>query len=53
MKPQSAQRKTLCSQKEFPLKHITEQIISCAIEVHKTCGPAIFENIYEEALSLV
>ena len=30
MKPQSAQRKTLCAQKEFPLKDITEQIISCA-----------------------
>jgi hypothetical protein len=26
MKPQSAQRKTLCSQKEFPLKYIAEQI---------------------------
>ncbi len=26
MKPQSAQRKTLCSQKEFPLEHISEQI---------------------------
>jgi len=36
MKPQSAQRKTLGSQKEFFLEHITEQIISCAIEVPKT-----------------
>jgi hypothetical protein len=26
MKPQSAQRKTLCSQKEFPLEHMSEQI---------------------------
>jgi hypothetical protein len=25
MKPQSAQRKTLCSQKEFPLKDITTE----------------------------
>ena len=25
-KPQSPQRKTLCSKKEFPLEHISEQI---------------------------
>ena len=51
MKPQSAQRKTLCTQKEFPLKDITEQIISCAIEVHKTLGPGLLESVYEEALA--
>ena len=50
MKPQSAQRNALCSQKEFPLKDITEQIISCAIEVHKTLGPGLLESVYEEAL---
>jgi hypothetical protein len=26
MKPQSAQRKTLCTQKAFPLQDITEQM---------------------------
>ena len=50
MKPQSAQRNSLCSQKEFPLKDITERIISCAIEVHKTLGPGLLESVYEEAL---
>ena len=36
MKPQSAQRKTLCSQKEFPFKDKTdEQGISCSTEAHK------------------
>ena len=53
MKPQSTQRNnTLCSQKqkEFPLKDITDRIISCAIEVHKTLGPGLLENLYEEAL---
>jgi GxxExxY protein len=51
MKPQSAQRETLCSQKEFPLKDITEQIISCAIEVHKTLGPGLLKSVYDEALA--
>jgi GxxExxY protein len=53
MKPQSTQRNnTPCSQKqkEFPLKETTERIISCAIEVHKTFGPGLLENLYEEAL---
>ncbi len=51
MKPQSAQRNTLCSPKEFPLKDITGRIISCAIEVHSKLGPGLLENIYEEALA--
>jgi GxxExxY protein len=38
------------SQKEFPLKEITEKIISCAIEVHSALGPGLLENVYEEAL---
>ena len=38
------------SQKEFPLKDITERIISCAIEVHSTLGPGLLESVYEEAL---
>ena len=36
---------------EFPLKDITEKIISCAIEVHSNLGPGLLEKIYEEALS--
>jgi len=38
------------NQKEFPLKDITERIISCAIEVHSTPCPGLLENVYEEAL---
>ena len=37
--------------KDFPLKAITEKIISSAIEVHSTLGPGLLENIYEEALA--
>ena len=51
MKPQRPQSNTLCTPKEFPLKNITERIISCAIEVHSVLGPGLLENIYEEALS--
>ncbi len=51
MKPQRPQRNALCTPKEFPLKDITERIISCAIEVHSTLGPGLLENVYEEALS--
>ncbi len=50
MKPQSTQRDSLCSSKEFPLRDITERIISCAIEVHSTLGPGLLESVYEEAL---
>ena len=39
------------SQKEFPLKEITERIISCALEVHSTLGPGLLEGVYEEALA--
>jgi hypothetical protein len=41
MKPQRAQRNTLCTQNEFPLKDITERIISCAIAVQITLGPGV------------
>ena len=51
MKPQSSQRNPLCSPKEFPLKEITEKIISCALEVHSTLGPGLLESVYEEAIN--
>ncbi len=50
MKPQRAQRFSLCPPKEFPLKEITEKVISCALEVHSTLGVGLLENIYGEAL---
>jgi hypothetical protein len=52
MKPQSAQRKTLCPRQEFPFKDKAEQVISCATEVHKSgvkgFGITIYK-IYEAA----
>lgn len=50
MKPQSPQRDPPCPQKEFPLREVTEKIISCAIEVHSALGPGLLESLYEEAL---
>ena len=50
MKPQSPQSSSQCPQKEFPLKEITEKIISCAINVHSVLGPGLLESLYEEAL---
>jgi GxxExxY protein len=29
---------------------VTDQIIGCAIEVHRTLGPGLLESIYEKAL---
>jgi len=39
------------SSKDYPLKDVTERIISCAIEVHSTLGPGLLESVYEEALA--
>lgn len=35
---------------KYPHSKITNKIIQCAIEVHKTLGPGFLENIYEKAL---
>ncbi len=32
------------------LNEITEQIIGCAIEVHRTIGPGLLESAYEKCL---
>jgi len=50
MKPQRPQRNTLRTLKEYPLKDITEKIISCAIKVHSALGPGLLEKLYEEAM---
>ncbi len=36
---------------EYPLKDITEKIISCSIGVHSSLGPGLLESVYEEALA--
>jgi GxxExxY protein len=38
-------------QQNYPLKDITEKIISGAIEVHSKLGPGLLESVYEEALA--
>lgn len=50
MEPQRAQSNFLYPQREYPLKDVTERIISCAIEVHSALGPGLLESVYEEAL---
>ncbi|MBI4849928.1 MAG: hypothetical protein HY808_15365 [Nitrospirae bacterium] len=32
--------------REYPLKDVTEKIISCAIEVHSALGPGLLESLY-------
>ena len=35
---------------KYAFSEITDKIIKCAIEVHKTLGPGFLENVYESAL---
>ena len=39
---------------EFPEERdpLTDRIIGCAIEVHRTLGPGLLESTYESALSV-
>jgi len=39
-------------QETAPLKHLTEKIIGCAIEVHRQLGPGLLEQTYEAALCI-
>lgn len=32
------------------IEHLTDKIISCAIEVHRTLGPGLLESVYRECL---
>ena len=32
------------------IDELSYKVIGCAMEVHKTLGPGLFENIYEQAL---
>ncbi|MCX6348590.1 MAG: GxxExxY protein [Candidatus Aureabacteria bacterium] len=36
--------------KGYPHSELTEKILGCSIEVHKTLGPGFLEQIYESAL---
>lgn len=38
------------SQRDFPHKELTAQIIGAAIEVHRVLGPGLLESAYEECL---
>ena len=33
-------------------ENLTEKIIACAIEVHRTLGPGLLESIYQAALAI-
>ncbi len=32
------------------INKLTSEIIGCAIEVHKTCGPGLLEGVYKQCL---
>lgn len=40
------------TQNEDGVQALTETIIGCAIEVHRTLGPGLLESAYRECLSI-
>ena len=44
-----AQREVML--RDIPENHLTESVISAALEVHKTLGPGLKEEVYEAALA--
>jgi GxxExxY protein len=34
------------------IEHVTEKIIGCAIEVHRTLGAGLLESVYRECMNL-
>jgi hypothetical protein len=38
---------------QYPHSDITDKIIGCAIEVHRTLGPGFVEAAYENALLII
>jgi GxxExxY protein len=45
-------RSRISKEDKASLDLITERVIGCAIEVHRTLGPGFHESIYEKALCL-
>ncbi|MDI6784807.1 MAG: GxxExxY protein [bacterium] len=41
---------TELTEAKYPHSEITDKILKCAVEVHKTLGPGFLESIYEKAL---
>jgi len=39
------------TKEKYPHSDITEKILKCAIEVHKTLGPGFIESVYENAMT--
>ena len=50
-KTSEPQRNILSTQKEYPLKEITETIISCAYEAYPSLGPGLLVHLYKEAIA--
>lgn len=42
----------MTTRSDAEIEVLTEKIIGCAIEVHKTLGPGLLESVYRECLTL-
>jgi len=38
--------------RDDPINRLTEQVIGCAIEVHRELGPGLLESVYRECLAM-